>query len=80
METYLEKKNWIVFACSSPVILLSGKQGPMLALAYLLAGYCIMRLEGVQNKFSKTRSSVCCAMESSFYMLFFNSHQMYISM
>ncbi|CAN6993094.1 unnamed protein product [Brassica oleracea var. botrytis] len=52
----------------------------MLALAFLLAGYCIMRLEGVQNKFSKTRSSVCCAMESSFYMLFFNSHQMYISM
>ncbi|CAG7911059.1 hypothetical protein BRARA_J01824 [Brassica rapa] len=60
-------KNWssrtvaLVSACSSPVILLSGKQGSMLALAYLLAGYCILRLEGVerrtksdgQNKFSK---------------------------
>uniref|UniRef100_A0A1J3DXK4 GPI ethanolamine phosphate transferase 3 n=1 Tax=Noccaea caerulescens TaxID=107243 RepID=A0A1J3DXK4_NOCCA len=60
-------KNWamrtvaLVSACSSPVILLSGKQGSMLALAYLLAGYCIMKLEGVerrtksdgQNKFSK---------------------------
>ncbi|CAH8358684.1 unnamed protein product [Eruca vesicaria subsp. sativa] len=51
----------LVSACSSPVILLSGKQGSMLALAYLLAGYCIMRLEGVErriksdghNKFSK---------------------------
>ena len=37
-------KNWgsrtvaLVSACSSPVILLSGKQGSMLALAYLLAG------------------------------------------
>ncbi|KAG2284794.1 hypothetical protein Bca52824_056014 [Brassica carinata] len=37
METYSKKKNWIVSACSSPVILLSGKQGSMLALAYLLA-------------------------------------------
>ncbi|KAL1195447.1 hypothetical protein V5N11_030721 [Cardamine amara subsp. amara] len=50
----------LVSACSSSVILLSGKQGSMLALAYLLAGYCIMRLEGVertqsdgQHKFSK---------------------------
>ncbi|KFK26464.1 hypothetical protein AALP_AA8G252400 [Arabis alpina] len=38
-------KNWairtiaIVSAYSSPVILLSGKQGSMLGLAYLLAGY-----------------------------------------
>ncbi|XP_019083847.1 PREDICTED: GPI ethanolamine phosphate transferase 3-like [Camelina sativa] len=62
-----EKKYWatrtvaLVSACSSPVILLSGKQGSLLALAYLLAGYCIMRLEGVeritkldrQNKLSK---------------------------
>ncbi|ESQ41710.1 hypothetical protein EUTSA_v10012592mg [Eutrema salsugineum] len=60
-------KNWairtvaLVSACSSPVILLSRKQGSMLALAYLLAGFCIMRMEGVerrtksdgQNKFSK---------------------------
>ncbi|CAN7037906.1 unnamed protein product, partial [Brassica rapa subsp. trilocularis] len=53
METYLKKKKWIVSACSSPGILLSGKQGSMLALAYLLVRYCIMRLEGVQNKFSK---------------------------
>ncbi|CAH2072540.1 unnamed protein product [Thlaspi arvense] len=49
-------KNWairtvaLVSACSSPVILLSGKQGSMLALAYLLAGYCIMRLEGVERR------------------------------
>ncbi|EOA22754.1 hypothetical protein CARUB_v10003466mg [Capsella rubella] len=62
-----EGKNWttrtvaLVSACSSPVILLSGKQGSLLALVYLLAGYCIMRLEGVervsqsdkQNNFSK---------------------------
>jgi phosphatidylinositol glycan class O len=60
-------KNWairtvaLVSACSSPIILLSGKQGSMLALVYLVAGYCIMRLEGVerrtksdgQSKFSK---------------------------
>ncbi|CAA7061513.1 unnamed protein product [Microthlaspi erraticum] len=49
-------KNWtiravaLVSACSSPVILLSGKQGSMLALAYLLAGYCIMRLEDVERR------------------------------
>ncbi|EFH50077.1 phosphatidylinositolglycan class O (PIG-O) family protein [Arabidopsis lyrata subsp. lyrata] len=60
-------KNWairtvaLVSACSSPVVLMSGKQGSMLALAHLVAGYCIMRLEGVerrtqsdgQSKFSK---------------------------
>ncbi|VVB14891.1 unnamed protein product [Arabis nemorensis] len=51
-----KNKNWairtvaIVSACSSPVILLSGKQGSMLALAYLLAGYCIMRLEGIERR------------------------------
>ncbi|CAE6105878.1 unnamed protein product [Arabidopsis arenosa] len=49
-------KNWVirtvalVSACSSPVVLLSGKQGSMLALAYVVAGYCIMRLEGVERK------------------------------
>lgn len=32
-------------ACSSTIIILSGKQGPVFALASVLAGYCIMRLE-----------------------------------
>ncbi|CAN7034709.1 unnamed protein product [Brassica oleracea var. botrytis] len=82
-------KNWgsrtvaLVSACSSPVILLSGKQGSMLALAYLLAGYCIMRLEGVerrtksdgQNKFSKL-DSVCVVQWSllSVCMFFASGH------
>ncbi|CAN6864524.1 unnamed protein product [Brassica oleracea] len=82
-------KNWgsrtvaLVSACSSPVILLSGKQGSMLALAYLLAGYCITRLEGVerrtksdgQNKFSKL-DSVCVVQWSllSVCMFFASGH------
>ncbi|KAL0735691.1 hypothetical protein Bca4012_011901 [Brassica carinata] len=82
-------KNWViravalVSACSSPVILLSGKQGSMLALAYLLAGYCIMRLEGIerrtksdgQNKFSKL-DPVCVVQWSllSVCMFFASGH------
>ncbi|XP_010549800.1 PREDICTED: GPI ethanolamine phosphate transferase 3 [Tarenaya hassleriana] len=48
-------KSWtvktvaMVSACSSTVILLSGRQGSMLALAYILGGYCIMRLEGIER-------------------------------
>lgn len=49
-------KNWViravalVSACSSPVILLSGKQGSMLALAYLLAGIFFFSLDDSLSK------------------------------
>lgn len=49
-------KSWgirtvaLVSACSSPVILLSGKQGSMLALAYLLAGSFFSSLDDFQSK------------------------------
>ncbi|TXG69863.1 hypothetical protein EZV62_004798 [Acer yangbiense] len=36
-------------ACSSTVIILSGKQGPLIALASITGGYCIMRLENIER-------------------------------
>lgn len=51
-----KEKNWatrtvaLVSACSSPVILLSGKQGSLLALAYLLAGTFLFSLDDSQSK------------------------------
>ncbi|KAM2541672.1 hypothetical protein TB2_021209 [Malus domestica] len=35
-------------AWSSTVILLLGKQGPWIALAFLIGGYCIMRLDNIE--------------------------------
>ncbi|GMJ10472.1 hypothetical protein like AT5G17250 [Hibiscus trionum] len=39
----------ILSACSSTVIILQGKQGPLVALGSLLAGYCMMRLQGIEQ-------------------------------
>ncbi|XP_022749404.1 GPI ethanolamine phosphate transferase 3 isoform X2 [Durio zibethinus] len=39
----------ILSACSSTVIILLGKQGPLVALGSIVAGYCIMRLEGIEQ-------------------------------
>ncbi|XVF29973.1 hypothetical protein REPUB_Repub16aG0017300 [Reevesia pubescens] len=39
----------ILSACSSTVILLQGKQGALVALGSIVAGYCIMRLEGIEH-------------------------------
>ncbi|XP_021288049.1 GPI ethanolamine phosphate transferase 3 [Herrania umbratica] len=39
----------ILSACSSTIILLLGKQGALVALGSMVAGYCIMRLEGIER-------------------------------
>ncbi|XWS10689.1 hypothetical protein CRYUN_Cryun38cG0019100 [Craigia yunnanensis] len=39
----------ILSACSSTVIILQGKQGALVALGSIVAGYCIMRLEGIEQ-------------------------------
>ncbi|KAB2044563.1 hypothetical protein ES319_D01G100000v1 [Gossypium barbadense] len=39
----------ILSACSSTIIILQGKQGALVALGSLLAGYCMMRLQGVEQ-------------------------------
>ncbi|KAK8589692.1 hypothetical protein V6N13_088513 [Hibiscus sabdariffa] len=39
----------ILSACSSTVIILQGKQGALVALGSLLAGYCMMRLQGIEQ-------------------------------
>ncbi|XVF18203.1 hypothetical protein REPUB_Repub11eG0001200 [Reevesia pubescens] len=39
----------ILSACSSTVILLHGKQGALVALGSIVAGYCIVRLEGIEH-------------------------------
>ncbi|KAE8680302.1 hypothetical protein F3Y22_tig00111392pilonHSYRG00604 [Hibiscus syriacus] len=39
----------ILSACSSTVIILQGKQGALVALGTLLAGYCMMRLQGIEQ-------------------------------
>lgn len=56
--------NWasrpvaIVSTCSSPVILLSGKQGSMLALAYLLAGSFSFSLDILSAKSFITKIAI----------------------
>ncbi|GAV85690.1 Phosphodiest domain-containing protein [Cephalotus follicularis] len=35
--------------CSSTVIILSGKQGSLIALAFVIGGYCIIRLENIEQ-------------------------------
>ncbi|TYG82691.1 hypothetical protein ES288_D01G109800v1 [Gossypium darwinii] len=39
----------ILSACSSTIIILQGKQGALVALGSLLAGYCMMRLQGIEQ-------------------------------
>ncbi|XVF79533.1 hypothetical protein PTKIN_Ptkin14bG0230600 [Pterospermum kingtungense] len=39
----------ILSACSSTVIILQGKQGALVALVSVVAGYCIMRLQGIEQ-------------------------------
>ncbi|KAE8704275.1 hypothetical protein F3Y22_tig00110458pilonHSYRG00397 [Hibiscus syriacus] len=39
----------ILSACSSTVIILQGKQGALVVLGSLLAGYCMMRLQGIEQ-------------------------------
>ncbi|KAB2096272.1 hypothetical protein ES319_A01G097800v1 [Gossypium barbadense] len=39
----------ILSACSSTIIILQGKQGALVALGSLLAGYCMMRLQGIEK-------------------------------
>ncbi|GMY25024.1 GPI ethanolamine phosphate transferase 2 [Fagus crenata] len=55
-DKFLDGKENLVFktmgmlsAWSSIVILLSGKQGPLVALASIIGGYCIMRLDNVEH-------------------------------
>ncbi|KAK8527045.1 hypothetical protein V6N13_084917 [Hibiscus sabdariffa] len=39
----------LLSACSSTVIILQGKQGVLVALVSLLAGYCMTRLQGIEH-------------------------------
>ncbi|XVE52811.1 hypothetical protein DITRI_Ditri02bG0154100 [Diplodiscus trichospermus] len=39
----------ILSACSSTVIILQGKQGALIALGSVVAGYCIRRLQGIEQ-------------------------------
>ncbi|KAF7825759.1 GPI ethanolamine phosphate transferase 3 isoform X2 [Senna tora] len=55
-DKYLDCKESLVIktiamlsACSSTVILLSGKQGPMIALASIIGGYCILRMDNTEQ-------------------------------
>ncbi|OMO49826.1 Type I phosphodiesterase/nucleotide pyrophosphatase/phosphate transferase [Corchorus olitorius] len=44
------KMTSILSTWSSTVILLLGKQGPLVALGFIVAGYCITRLEGIEQQ------------------------------
>ncbi|CAG7891793.1 unnamed protein product, partial [Brassica rapa] len=65
-----EKKNWIVSACSSPVILVWEAR---INASISIFGSWLLYNEagGCTEQILKTRSSVCCAVESSFHMPFF---------
>ncbi|KAK8489884.1 hypothetical protein V6N12_038457 [Hibiscus sabdariffa] len=39
----------ILSTCSSTIIILQGKQGAFVALGFLLAGYCMMKLQGIEQ-------------------------------
>ncbi|KAI5415397.1 hypothetical protein KIW84_040732 [Lathyrus oleraceus] len=43
------KTTTMLSAWSSTVILLSGKQGPIIAVASIVGGYCIMRLDNIED-------------------------------
>lgn len=47
--TLVIKTVGLLSACSSTIIILSGKQGPLIALASVIGGYCIMRLEAIEQ-------------------------------
>ncbi|KAI4335126.1 hypothetical protein L6164_013802 [Bauhinia variegata] len=48
-KTLLIKTMTNISAWSSTIILLSGKQGPMIAFAAIIGGYCIMRLDNIEG-------------------------------
>ncbi|KAL6990201.1 hypothetical protein U1Q18_015949 [Sarracenia purpurea var. burkii] len=48
-ESVVTKAVAMLSAWSSTVILLSGRQGPLVALASIVGGWCIMRLEGLEQ-------------------------------
>lgn len=43
------KTTAMLSAWSSPVILLSGKQGPIIAFTSIVGGYCIMKLDNIET-------------------------------
>ncbi|XP_057979081.1 GPI ethanolamine phosphate transferase 3 isoform X2 [Malania oleifera] len=48
-KSLVNKTVAMLSAWSSVVILLSGKQGPLIALASIIGGYCIMRLDNIEQ-------------------------------
>ncbi|XP_052188828.1 uncharacterized protein LOC127799126 [Diospyros lotus] len=52
-ESMVIKIVAMLSAWSSTVIILSGRQGPLVALAFIIGGWCLMRLESVEQD-SKT--------------------------
>ncbi|XP_027164375.1 GPI ethanolamine phosphate transferase 3-like isoform X2 [Coffea eugenioides] len=61
-ESTVYKALAMLSSWSSTVILLSGKQGPLVALSSVIAGWCIIKL----TRF-KQDSDSCCTEDSSFY-------------
>ncbi|GAU22458.1 hypothetical protein TSUD_123450 [Trifolium subterraneum] len=51
------KTTAMLSAWSSTVILLSGKQGPIIAVASIVGGYCIMRLDNIEGSKDKPGKS-----------------------
>ncbi|CAJ2650077.1 unnamed protein product [Trifolium pratense] len=48
-KNLVAKTTAMLSAWSSTVILLSGKQGPIIAVASIVGGYCIMRLDNIEE-------------------------------
>ncbi|KAL3512488.1 hypothetical protein ACH5RR_025205 [Cinchona calisaya] len=61
-ESTVVKALAMLCSWSSTVILLSGKQGPLVALSSIIAGWCIIKLMRHEHD-----SDSCCSGNSSFY-------------